>query len=66
MSGARHYAREIEKHWTALLERPVVLGERDWRLISDWHAREIPLGLILEAMEHLGETLPRKRRKPRN
>ena len=66
MIPATRYAREIEAAWTELLERPVVLGERDWALICDWHARGIPMALIHEAMEALGEKLPRRKRAPRN
>ncbi|NIM02292.1 MAG: hypothetical protein GTN89_05880 [Acidobacteria bacterium] len=66
MIPARRYAREIESRWTALLERPVVFGERDWALICDWHARGIPLTLIEDAFEQFGEKLRRWRRSPRN
>jgi len=66
VSSARRFAREIEARWSALLERPVVLGERDWQFISDWHARDIPLTLVVEAMDGLGEKLKRRRSKPRN
>jgi hypothetical protein len=66
VSSSRRFAREIEARWSTLLERPVILGERDWQLISDWHERGIPLGLVSEAMEALGEKLARRRRKPRN
>lgn len=66
MISARRYAREIETRWAALLERPAVLGERDWSVICDWHARGIPLPLIGEAFDHLSETLRRRRSQPRN
>ena len=66
MIPARRYAREIESRWAALLERPVVLGERDWALICDWHARGIPLALIGEAFDQLAEKLKRRRSTPRN
>ena len=66
MIPARRYAREIEGRWAALLERPVVLGERDWSLICDWHARGIPLQLIDEAFELYAEKLRRRRSPPRN
>jgi hypothetical protein len=66
MMPARHYAREIETRWAALLERPAVLGERDWSVICDWHARGIPLPLIGEAFDHYAETLRRRRSRPRN
>ena len=66
MIPARRYAREIETRWAALLERPAVLGERDWSVICDWHARGIPLPLIDEAFDQFSETLRRRRTKPRN
>jgi len=66
MTPPRHYVREIETRWAALLDRPVVLGERDWSTICDWHARGIPLALIGEAMDHLKEGLRRRRSQPRN
>lgn len=66
MTSARRYAREIETRWAALLERPAVLGERDWSVICDWHARGIPLPLIGEAFDQFSETLRRRRTKPRN
>jgi hypothetical protein len=66
MTPPRSYVREIETRWAALLDRPVVLGERDWSVICDWHARGIPLALIGEAFDHLAETLRRRRSPPRN
>ena len=65
MMPARHYAREIETRWAALLERPAILGERDWSVICDWHARGIPLPLIGEAFDHYAATLRRRRSRPR-
>jgi len=64
--SARRYAREIETRWSALLERPAVLGERDWSVICDWHARGIPLPLIGEAFDQFAETLRRRRTVPRS
>jgi hypothetical protein len=31
-----------------------VLSPRDWELVLEWHAREIPLGVILEVLEEAG------------
>lgn len=59
------YAREIERRWSRMLERPVVLSPKDWALISDWHARSIPLSLIVESMRHSAES-PGRRAAPRN
>ena len=66
MIPARRYAREIETRWASLLERPAMLGERDWSVICDWHARGIPLPLIDEVFVQFSETLRRRRTKPRN
>jgi hypothetical protein len=66
MIPARRYAREIETRWAALLERPAVLGERDWSVICDWHSRGIPLPLIDEAFDQYSEKLRRRRSRPRN
>jgi hypothetical protein len=57
------YAREIERRWARLLDRPVVLSPKDWALISDWHARSIPLSLVLESMQHAVDR-PALRRAP--
>jgi len=59
------YAREIERQWSRMLERPVVLSPKDWALISDWHARSIPLPLIVESIRHSAES-PGRRAAPRN
>ncbi len=57
---AGDYAREIERQWSRILDRPVVLSPKDWALISDWHAREIPLSLILESIRYLAQTPVRR------
>lgn len=50
-ADARRYAREIERAWTRLLERPAVVSPRDWQRVQDWYERGIPLGIVLEALE---------------
>jgi hypothetical protein len=52
--GPELYARELERALSRIRERPVVLSPRDWELVLDWHAREIPLGVILESLEEAG------------
>jgi len=49
--GAESYARALEQALSRIRERPVVLSPRDWNLVVQWHAREIPLGVVLEALE---------------
>jgi len=54
MAGARGpgaYARALEQALGEIRERPVVLSPRDWMLVVAWHERNIPLAVILEALE---------------
>jgi len=60
----RSYARAIEREWARLLDRPIVLSQRDWELIRDWHERGIPLELVREAIEAAAEAMHRGRRRP--
>jgi len=50
-----HYAREVELLWSEFVERPVVLSPGDWRWITEWHRRGIPLELIVECIEEAAE-----------
>ena len=45
-----HYARKIERRWSDLVQRPVVLSPRDWSRISRWYSWGVPLGLIDETL----------------
>ena len=47
----RAYAREVERRWSRLHERPVILSPKDWALLSDWQARGVPLWILDEAMQ---------------
>lgn len=49
--GPEVYARELERAWSRARERPVVLSPRDWELVVEWHARQIPLAVIHEALD---------------
>jgi len=49
--GPEVHARELERALSRVLQRPVVLSPRDWELVVDWHARQIPLAVIQEALE---------------
>jgi len=49
--GPESYARALEQALSRIRERPVVLSPRDWNLVVEWHARHIPLGVVLEALE---------------
>jgi hypothetical protein len=49
------YARAIESRWSEFLERPAVLSPSDWRRITDWHERGIPLELIFDCLDEAAE-----------
>ncbi len=49
-TGIISYARAIESALAALDGRPLVLSPRDFVLISAWHARGVPIGLVLETI----------------
>jgi hypothetical protein len=49
--GPEVYARHLERALSRVRQTPVVLSPRDWELVVDWHAREIPLAVIQEALE---------------
>jgi len=66
MSGPRQavpgsYARTVERRWVRLCERAVILSERDWALIEDWHRRGIPLQIVVEAIDAAEERRRRGR-----
>lgn len=51
--GARSvesYVRRIAETWERLSGRAVILSEREWRLLCDWHARGVPLAVVEEAL----------------
>jgi len=45
------YAQAIERRWTQFVGPPAVLSPSDWRWISEWHGRGIPLDLIVECVD---------------
>lgn len=49
--AASTYARRIARALEGARERPGVLSPRDWALIDDWHARGVPLAVVLETLE---------------
>lgn len=49
LSAAR-YARAIERRWSELQGKPIVLSPRDWARIERWYALGIPLQVVAEAM----------------
>ncbi len=44
------YARTIERRWSDLVHRPVILSPRDWSRISRWYSWGVPLELIEETL----------------
>ncbi len=63
-SSVRSYARAIERSWSRVVGRAVILSRRDWDRISAWHESGVPLELIKEAIDDVAEK-PR-RRAPRS
>ena len=55
MSSLGSYARAVERGWSTLLGRAVILSPRDWRLVRDWYSRRVPLQIVTEAIEAAGE-----------
>lgn len=51
--GASSFARAVESRLESILKRPVVLSPRDWTTLAGWHARGIPLPLVLETLEEV-------------
>jgi len=49
------YARAIHEFWARSQQRAVILSPREWDLICGWFAREIPLQIVADAIEGLGE-----------
>ena len=49
--SAGSYARAIERILERVRGAPVVLSPRDFRYVADWHARGVPVALVLEGIE---------------
>ncbi len=47
------YFRTIEERFCALRGAPMLLSPRDWALIAQWWAEEVPLPVVLEAVEEV-------------
>jgi len=52
---AARYARVIERRWSELLGKPIVLSPRDWARIERWHSLGVPLEIVAEAMAATSE-----------
>ncbi len=57
-SGSSRYVRAVERALAAMDSRPFVLSARDFARLSDWHARGVPLGLVLEVLEEKSRKAP--------
>jgi len=53
--GPGAYARSLERALSRVRERPVLLSPRDWALASDWYGRQIPVAVVLEAIEEAAQ-----------
>jgi hypothetical protein len=52
---AARYARAIERRWSELVGKPVVLSPRDWATIERWYAQGVPLEIVDDAMAATSE-----------
>ncbi len=52
------YVRAVERALGALDPRPFVLSARDFARVTDWHARGVPLGLVLEVLSEKNRQAP--------
>ncbi len=62
-SGLGAYARAIERAWSTVRGRPSLLSPRDFALAAGWHARGIPLSVVIEVFAELARP-SRGRRRP--
>jgi hypothetical protein len=53
--NAARYARLIERRWSELQGKPIVLSPRDWARIERWFSLGIPLEIVGEAMAAVTE-----------
>lgn len=51
--GSTSFVRAVEARLESILQRPVVLSPKDWSTLALWHARGIPLPLILETLDEV-------------
>jgi len=58
------YARAVERLWSGLCGRAVILSPKDWSVVEEWHARGIPLQVVEEAIDAAAERRKRGRESP--
>lgn len=66
-SDAREYFTAIEQHFGRLRRRPLLLAPRDVALVKQWHEADIPLRVVVRALERFFEREARRatpRRQP--
>jgi hypothetical protein len=44
------YVRHVERAWSSIAERPLVLSPREFALLTRWHRRGIPVAAVREAL----------------
>lgn len=49
------YFLEIEGHFAMRRQTPFILSAKDWALMKKWREDEIPLPIVLEAIDHVFE-----------
>ncbi len=61
--SARHtsrFARALERELERIHGRPWVLSPRDFALVVEWHARGVPLGLVVESLREAAGQRPHR------
>jgi len=53
--SANDYFLEIEAHFAARRGTPFILSAKDWALMRKWHEEEIPLPIVIEAIDSVFE-----------
>jgi hypothetical protein len=52
---AQPYFEEIEAHFAARRGTPFILSAKDWALMKSWHDDEVPLPVVIEAIDSVFE-----------
>ena len=59
------YAQAVEQAWSTLTGRPAVLSPRDWRWLTEWYGKGIPIAIIHQAMRRAAQRRATSGQMPR-
>lgn len=63
LTVATDYFTEIEAHFAFRRGTPFIVNARDWALMQEWRAAEIPLPVVIEAIDSVFDKQEAKGRK---